>query len=258
MSLPKSLTTVTTFSKFLALFLFILLPFAGFYFGIRYQEGLTPIQQPQPNVQPACTKEAKICPDGTAVGRVSPSCQFAPCPMTPQATVNPIIISPTATSDLPTQNIPFKSNSSWERYDDSVAQFSIQYPTGYKIGEASPGKQVYFLNCLVKDKDGKELCMSGFNIQVYNDYNGGSRRSWLTSKFDLYKPYYKNLTMAGTNALMAIEGNTGGSSSMLIAIPKGSTMLVLSQSFVAWDPDTGRLPDLTYMNEVLSTFEFIY
>lgn len=28
----------------------------------------------------ACTLEAKICPDGSAVGRVGPSCEFAPCP----------------------------------------------------------------------------------------------------------------------------------------------------------------------------------
>jgi hypothetical protein len=27
-----------------------------------------------------CTLEAKICPDGTAVGRMGPSCEFAPCP----------------------------------------------------------------------------------------------------------------------------------------------------------------------------------
>ncbi len=28
----------------------------------------------------ACTMEAKLCPDGSAVGRVPPSCEFAPCP----------------------------------------------------------------------------------------------------------------------------------------------------------------------------------
>ncbi len=28
----------------------------------------------------ACTAEAKICPDGSAVGRVGPNCEFAPCP----------------------------------------------------------------------------------------------------------------------------------------------------------------------------------
>ncbi len=28
----------------------------------------------------ACTMDAKICPDGSAVGRTGPSCEFAPCP----------------------------------------------------------------------------------------------------------------------------------------------------------------------------------
>ncbi len=42
MALPKSLTTVTTFSKTLAMILFILLPFVGFYLGIQYQKMTTP------------------------------------------------------------------------------------------------------------------------------------------------------------------------------------------------------------------------
>lgn len=28
----------------------------------------------------ACTADAKLCPDGSAVGRAGPSCEFAPCP----------------------------------------------------------------------------------------------------------------------------------------------------------------------------------
>ncbi|MCU0679170.1 MAG: DUF333 domain-containing protein [Planctomycetes bacterium] len=28
----------------------------------------------------ACTMDAKLCPDGSAVGRVAPDCEFAPCP----------------------------------------------------------------------------------------------------------------------------------------------------------------------------------
>ncbi|MCX6823557.1 MAG: DUF333 domain-containing protein [candidate division SR1 bacterium] len=28
----------------------------------------------------ACTEEAKICPDGSTVGRTGPNCEFAPCP----------------------------------------------------------------------------------------------------------------------------------------------------------------------------------
>lgn len=30
--------------------------------------------------QVACTMEAKLCPDGSAVGRTGPKCEFAPCP----------------------------------------------------------------------------------------------------------------------------------------------------------------------------------
>lgn len=32
--------------------------------------------------QIACTMDAKICPDGSAVGRSGPKCEFAPCPTT--------------------------------------------------------------------------------------------------------------------------------------------------------------------------------
>ncbi|MDP1710458.1 MAG: hypothetical protein Q8L46_00740 [candidate division WWE3 bacterium] len=28
----------------------------------------------------ACTLEAKLCPDGSAVGRTGPNCEFATCP----------------------------------------------------------------------------------------------------------------------------------------------------------------------------------
>lgn len=30
-----------------------------------------------------CTMDAKICPDGSAVGRIAPDCEFAPCPEMP-------------------------------------------------------------------------------------------------------------------------------------------------------------------------------
>lgn len=28
----------------------------------------------------ACTADAKLCPDGSAVGRIPPNCEFAKCP----------------------------------------------------------------------------------------------------------------------------------------------------------------------------------
>lgn len=82
MNLPKELTTVTPLSKAIALILFVSLPIIGFIFGMNYQAGaydnlikLAPTGEPV-----ACTMEAKICPDGTAVGRTPPSCEFDACP----------------------------------------------------------------------------------------------------------------------------------------------------------------------------------
>lgn len=34
----------------------------------------------QPTGPVACTMEARLCPDGSAVGRTGPNCEFAPCP----------------------------------------------------------------------------------------------------------------------------------------------------------------------------------
>lgn len=39
-----------------------------------------------------CTLEAKICPDGSSVGRTGPNCEFAPCPQ--QSGTTNIIIPP--------------------------------------------------------------------------------------------------------------------------------------------------------------------
>lgn len=41
MTLPKELTTITPLSKYLAMFLFIVLPFLGFFVGLRYEQQFT-------------------------------------------------------------------------------------------------------------------------------------------------------------------------------------------------------------------------
>jgi hypothetical protein len=46
----------------------------GFVVGKRVATGNPPVGGV------ACTMEAKICPDGSAVGRSGPKCEFAPCP----------------------------------------------------------------------------------------------------------------------------------------------------------------------------------
>ncbi|HWB80210.1 MAG TPA: hypothetical protein VG755_34830 [Nannocystaceae bacterium] len=38
-----------------------------------------PPPEPEPP-GPICTRDAKLCPDGSAVGRTGPDCTFPPCP----------------------------------------------------------------------------------------------------------------------------------------------------------------------------------
>jgi hypothetical protein len=47
----------------------------------------------------ACTQEAKLCPDGSAVGRTGPNCEFAACPeVATEPTPTPATVPAVATS----------------------------------------------------------------------------------------------------------------------------------------------------------------
>lgn len=56
-----------------------------------------------------CTLEAKLCPDGSAVGRVGPNCEFAPCPN--------ILLSPQPTAP-----------AGWETFRDADSGIEVRYP----------------------------------------------------------------------------------------------------------------------------------
>ncbi len=53
--------------------------FSIFLLAMLIFSGCIQINLPEERVV-MCTAEAKICPDGTDVGRVGPNCEFAPCP----------------------------------------------------------------------------------------------------------------------------------------------------------------------------------
>ena len=51
--------------------------------GILYLIYPTPKVYHAPNEPVACTADAKLCPDGSYVGRTGPNCEFSPCPIPP-------------------------------------------------------------------------------------------------------------------------------------------------------------------------------
>jgi len=61
--------------KILIIFI-VLVVLTGIWLGLRFIIGESPLEPV------ACTMDAKLCPDGSYVGRVPPKCDFAPCPET--------------------------------------------------------------------------------------------------------------------------------------------------------------------------------
>ena len=51
---------------------------------LRTQQAQAPESPNTDEGQTFCTMDAKVCPDGSAVGRTGPDCEFSPCPGEPQ------------------------------------------------------------------------------------------------------------------------------------------------------------------------------
>lgn len=68
----------------------------------------------------ACTMDAKVCPDGSTVGRTAPNCEFAPCP----ANETPTTQTPTTqtpTTQTPTTQAPTMPLMQWLKDHKGVA-----------------------------------------------------------------------------------------------------------------------------------------
>jgi len=80
------------------------------------------IEMPAPS-QGACTQEAKICPDGSAVGRTGPNCEFLACPDGGAKTDQPV-----------SENYSCKENDKYfvvskELASEGSADFLVKYKT---------------------------------------------------------------------------------------------------------------------------------
>jgi hypothetical protein len=188
--LPKSLTTVTTFSKILAMALFIALPFLGFYLGMKYQEGLlvkTDLNNSTTTTKSssrACTMEAKLCSDGSYVSRTGPNCEFSPCP---NATLSP------------TQD----ETANWKTYTNSDMKFSIKYPSDWVVDETNKPRQYEIKSRDFKmDPDSYPYQTSGVDISIGLDIlNGKALRNYINNIAWTKSVTLFDTTLAGNQAI---------------------------------------------------------
>lgn len=82
--LPKHVQKIKyIFLLFIILLIFSLLSSLYFIISSNGNNLSTPIPTGSKSINKdivRCTMDVKCCPDGTCVGRVAPSCSFAPCP----------------------------------------------------------------------------------------------------------------------------------------------------------------------------------
>ncbi|MCE9541632.1 peptidoglycan-binding protein [Candidatus Kaiserbacteria bacterium] len=82
----------------------------------------------------ACTQEAKICPDGTAVGRYGPNCSFSPCP----TVVPPPDFCTNLTRNLSADDSDASTGGQVTQLQTFLAQDTSIYPEGLVTGYFGP------------------------------------------------------------------------------------------------------------------------
>jgi hypothetical protein len=85
-----------------------------------------------------CTSDARICSDGTALGRQGPKCEFAACPFEDEIVVE----TPIATSPIESPlYIKGKANNLWFSYADGTLPIVLKDPSGKIIARTTAKAQ---------------------------------------------------------------------------------------------------------------------
>lgn len=89
-------------------------------------------------IDKACTQDAKICPDGSSVGRTGPNCEFAPCSQV-------ATISSSVTPNFSTESSQ-SATANWKTYNIPQLNLIFKYPVDWFVEENDPGRYIRVQN----------------------------------------------------------------------------------------------------------------
>lgn len=211
---------------YILLGIIILVIFGGIYLVI-FKNKINLLNPPQ-----ACTMEAKICPDGSAVGRAGPSCEFTPCPI-----------------DMATDSA---NVADWRIYKSTRYFYQVSYPPAWKYESYNDDATIYFSDpnkVLPPDTYPSSLDMS-INVLAskgtLNDYMEEINSSIGLKNKEIYQKTGETI-IDGKSAIVTFGGCCGDT---------GKHVFVKNLKYI-YDIESIGEKESPFFNQFLSTFKFL-
>lgn len=178
----------------------------------------------------ACTMEAKICPDGSYIGRTGPNCEFAECPL-----------------------VKTDETADWKTYTNTKYGFQIKYPLDWKVENTIPA--------VINIEKGKSFLMIASN----NNFSGLSLEEWLKTSQGFAGDFPLGAPINGTEKIYVngIEayGHVGSQNTEACnacALNPFSIYVANAKKMIFFiSASTGQKSDNNILYQMLSTFKFI-
>jgi len=189
----------------------------------------------------ACNQEAKLCPDGTSVGRIGPHCDFASCPAPKEST---------SSADM----------TNWKTYTNPRFKVSFKYPPDLLIVVEKKSNDTYdiFFTRSEAEKQTVEDCLKqlecysypfAIRFKVITKPSNKTLKDviWDDSRMDI-----RNFSSLNIDNLPSLQEQLAGVGGLIIY----STYIDRGQTVFFVQVDT--LKDLEKnVTQILSTFKFL-
>jgi len=209
----------------------------------------------------ACTMEAKLCPDGSSVGRQGPKCEFKDCPnlVGGDKDAHGCIGSAGYTwceaknKCLRVWEEPCETDQTadWKTYTNTQYGFEIKYPSDWKvvIPERSP-MSIFSALWEQPNKGFEEPYIMTLGI---DEKNGKTVQQWLTGESIPYYNFIENAKIDSIDGVIAKGLATMGSDFHVAIFPKRDYMFFLG---ISSNPPEISEGGIGLLKKVISTFKF--
>lgn len=154
--------------------LIVLIGIGGFFYRSVMENGAEPV---------ACTMDAMVCPDGSSVGRIPPSCEFAACPASGFETAAGVSFTPPAgyVADTTTYADEASVVASFAKPTMSAAVQHRIIVRAYPINEGETADEVILANTRYQPADMQAEDFSRFETAIID---GRTFRSTVIERFE--------------------------------------------------------------------------